>query len=1022
MRRVWMLKCVYTQRVLLANRFRVHPRISYRYFASSDNENAKLARLSPLKNVQTLVKSKAWFRANLEPLNVSAEDEGLLDWDYKPPSERKAKTYRQPEMAFARLYDRYERNASRSSTFMCHALLPLEQHKKYAEMLRENPSYVPELVRMCGKTMAKVAPDHRMRLLSRLLKALRVNDIPLSMAVYNAVLEVSLQNEHPFEADEAIKVVETLKLAPDAEFFNQLLWRTAMFPPKPDSEGAPDIGTRQLASIERWRNEMERRGFTPTLTSELARIYAAEFSGHEQLSESLTRIIVDSYPTYAKDVRCTLLQAAAAGGNLERLRHHLGTFETSNGTFEVPTEPLFEVIWTLSKKDPEGNITLDFIKEIIKRSLVSADFHSHCAQQFGRHLAAQHFSVAALLVRWLHENHSPKLDARTKQNNSQLRLEYFIQSALSSGMSLERLKEMKNDLVGGSSELNIYRNALAQSIISYRGYASSLERFRAFSFFIDELDLSRKKIDVMWSLVAQSEQPTEKLEILSRCLALGYKVKGIGTSVVKDELVKPLISQLEKSGKHKDYFECLDKAANLLTSGGIPTSMTHKILRDVSPHWTPSTQAAAEPARQTTTKPAAKTAVQKRVNAVTRASSPSATQESKTSRKDEATNEQRASTNTVSGRYLGLGREQFEALQTKVIDTVRAQKADGGRFRFYDNLDSAVEKLLEEGIPQEVLYRMVRRIAPNWKPPSEASTTAKPQRYWPKSISVVVSNKKTISAKPGESRPPATSAIRVEELHFDHEQDQVRFATPQEELDIQAPDEMTLKPVQEIRLVDREERTDNQTYGTDRQFELEFDEVLKHVSSQDESMTAPSWKSPTVASTDANPGRFWPQSINVVQPNEKLPDEVPLETVEKIQLAEHEGQTDKLTYEPDLRYKQEIDELLEQEESKRAGKLLAGVEGAVHEAGAAVQRPAASNQDAQGVPEVVQDGPTPPHSLDVNLERHVDNRDLQAVEAVLSASAGFPAGTDVDALAEPILQLYLARAEWAAIERLLDRM
>lgn len=46
---------------------------------------------------------------------------------------------------------------------------------EYAKMLRENPSYVPELVSMCGTAMPYVAPDRRMHLLSRLLKALRVN-------------------------------------------------------------------------------------------------------------------------------------------------------------------------------------------------------------------------------------------------------------------------------------------------------------------------------------------------------------------------------------------------------------------------------------------------------------------------------------------------------------------------------------------------------------------------------------------------------------------------------------------------------------------------------------------------------------------------------------------------------------------------------------------------------------------------------------------------------------------------------
>lgn len=72
----------------------------------------------------------------------------------------------------------------------------------------------------------------------------------MDMAVYNTVLKVSLQNEQAFEADEAIRVVESLKLTPDAEFFDNLLWRTAMFPPKSDSDGASDAGKRQLASME----------------------------------------------------------------------------------------------------------------------------------------------------------------------------------------------------------------------------------------------------------------------------------------------------------------------------------------------------------------------------------------------------------------------------------------------------------------------------------------------------------------------------------------------------------------------------------------------------------------------------------------------------------------------------------------------------------------------------------------------------------------------------------------------------
>lgn len=57
--------------------------------------------------------------------------------------------------------------------------------------------------------------------------------IPIDLATYNAVLRVSLENEHPFDAEEALKVVEQdLQLKPDVHFFNHLLWRTARFAPK----------------------------------------------------------------------------------------------------------------------------------------------------------------------------------------------------------------------------------------------------------------------------------------------------------------------------------------------------------------------------------------------------------------------------------------------------------------------------------------------------------------------------------------------------------------------------------------------------------------------------------------------------------------------------------------------------------------------------------------------------------------------------------------------------------------------
>lgn len=81
---------------------------------------------------------------------------------------------------------------------------------------------------------------------------------------------------------------------------------------------------------------------------------------------------------------------------------------------------------------------------------LTADFRSLCGREFKRHLAAQHFSVAALLVRRLHRY--PERDARTKQNNEQARFEHFVQSTLSNGVSLERLKEMKDAVVGESSK------------------------------------------------------------------------------------------------------------------------------------------------------------------------------------------------------------------------------------------------------------------------------------------------------------------------------------------------------------------------------------------------------------------------------------------------------------------------------------------------------------------------------------------------------------------------------------------
>lgn len=119
-----------------------------------------------------------------------------------------------------------------------------------------------------------------------------------------------------------------------------------------------------VSHIRRWRSELEQRGLVPNLTSELARIYAAELTGFLQLSDSLSKILLDSCPTFAKQVRSAALQAAAAAGNLERMRLHMKKFETAEGQLEMPVETLFAAIWALAKKDPEGTQTMALIGEV----------------------------------------------------------------------------------------------------------------------------------------------------------------------------------------------------------------------------------------------------------------------------------------------------------------------------------------------------------------------------------------------------------------------------------------------------------------------------------------------------------------------------------------------------------------------------------------------------------------------------------------------------------------------------------
>lgn len=83
-----------------------------------------------------------------------------------------------------------------------------------------------------------------------------------------------------------------------------------------------------------------------------------------------------------------------------------------------------------------------------------------------------------------------------------------------------------------------------------------------------------------------------------------------------------------------------------------------------------------------------------------------------------------------------------------------------------------------------------------------------------------------------------------------------------------APNEVTLKPEEEIRRTEHEVQADNQTYEADIRFELGLDEVLKQVSCREESKPAPDWKSSPVPGTDAKPERFWPPS-SVEVPDKK---------------------------------------------------------------------------------------------------------------------------------------------------------
>uniref|UniRef100_A0A914YXW3 Uncharacterized protein n=1 Tax=Panagrolaimus superbus TaxID=310955 RepID=A0A914YXW3_9BILA len=191
-----------------------------------------------------------------------------------------------------------------------------------------------------------------------------------------------------------------LKLEPNVEFYNSLLWRLAEL--------------KDAQQMENMLLKMASQGIIPNLDTELAQIFAASATGSDKnaeilLDKALQRHGRKSLPDcLSAQIRGTLLH-----GNVDKFRKLLRSAVTEAESVKyseekfakrfflnIPYDALFDIIWRLAKLSigGDGQEFAALSEQILESAQRTTGFFKRLTREAERHIAHKYYYSAAALI------------------------------------------------------------------------------------------------------------------------------------------------------------------------------------------------------------------------------------------------------------------------------------------------------------------------------------------------------------------------------------------------------------------------------------------------------------------------------------------------------------------------------------------------------------------------------------------------------------------------------------------------
>uniref|UniRef100_A0AC34F6L3 Uncharacterized protein n=1 Tax=Panagrolaimus sp. ES5 TaxID=591445 RepID=A0AC34F6L3_9BILA len=445
-------------------------------------------------------------------------------------------------------------------SFVKAILIPLQQ--KDPAILRlinlDPSSHIPFFIRCCGLIISDVSEDQKLLILEHLLQAFKDNDIKLDIHAYNAILKVWLENSCEFDVNKILEKVEIdLKLEPNVDFYNSLLWRLAEL--------------KDVKGMEKMLLKMTSRGIVPNLDTELVQIFAASATGSDKNAEMLVEKVLQKYGNdslpecLSARIRGTLLH-----GNIDKFRKLLrsAVIATKSAGSDDPLEKekykkyilnisydaLFDIIWRLAKLsiDGDGQEFTALSQQILDSAYRATGFFKRLIRETERHIAHKYYYSAAALIG---DTNKIKriLDVQQKDTFQKQLMPRLANHMIRNRASNEVIKDVANRLiVSFGPELRFF-DELAFSILLFKGYDYD-ERFKMFSHFVDSFDPERSRPHIILPLLVRCPDLEQKQMLLYRIAEIGYtNIALISPFMIVRNIYRPMLDlYMEKDPRSSD--------------------------------------------------------------------------------------------------------------------------------------------------------------------------------------------------------------------------------------------------------------------------------------------------------------------------------------------------------------------------------------------------------------------------------------------------------------------------------------